>query len=345
MLSKSFRQLVKGRIREFWREPSASFFVILVPLMWMFIFGFAFSGDQKKIYGVAVTQTTARFNSGIAALGYDKNLKVFKTDSIAAEKLMKRGRAVLELVEEVDHYTIRYDRTNPDAVNARVLVMNTIEKSAGRKDLVHFDEVQISQPGSRYIDFFIPGLLALSIMTSSLFGTGMTIVAFRRNKLFKRYCATPINTIELILSFIVGRLFILLIEFTVILMAGHFIFDFSISGNFFTFLGISLLGAASFTAISILSGAKLDNVGTYNGIVNLMTLPMMILSGVFFSRSNFPEWLDQWLDYLPLSPLVESLRRVALEGATLPDLTMPVIIMAVYAIVAVLATKPIFRWY
>ncbi|MBP9707251.1 MAG: ABC transporter permease [Oligoflexales bacterium] len=358
MFSPSFREMVKGRLREFWREPSASFFVILVPLMWMLIFGVAFSGGDKVNYGIGLisetqSDTPSSENWHMGAdwdqlrdqLAKDNRFRVYKGDRSEIDALFKRGRVIAAVKEGNRKYEIVVDPANPESNAAKILLNDVIQQMAGRQDRLLVTEELRELPGTRYIDFFIPGLLALSIMTSSLFGTGMTIVAFRRNKLFKRFSASPVNTFELILSFIVGRLFILAVEFGVIIAAGYLFFGFRISGDFLSFVSFAVLGACCFTALGILFGARLDNVGAYNGIVNLLTLPLMIVSGVFFSRSKFPEWLDGYLDYLPLSPLVDGLRRIALEGATMADLSGQLLVLTIYTVLAVIITKPLFRWY
>jgi ABC-type multidrug transport system permease subunit len=182
-------------------------------------------------------------------------------------------------------------------------------------------------------------------MTTSLFGTGHTIVANRRENLLKRYMATPMQPFSYILSHIVGRGFILVVEIASVLGAAWLMYRFVPAGSMMNVVLVSALGAAAFTAIAMLFGARSSSLALVSGMINLATLPMMIVAGVWFSRSNFPDWISSSARFLPLTPLVDGLRRVALEGANLADISFEITVLGVYAIVAAVAAKLIFRWY
>src|SRR5262249_46379769 len=156
----------------------------------------------------------------------------------------------------------------------------------------------------RYIDFLIPGLLGFSIMTSSLFGIGIVIVASRRENLLKRYLATPLKPHQYVLSHIVGRGFVLAVGLVAILLRGWLMFGFHVAGNLLTFIGFAALGAAAFTAIAVLCGSRTTSAAVMNGMTNLISLPMMIVAGVWFSRANFPDFLANAARFLPLTALV-----------------------------------------
>ena len=199
--------------------------------------------------------------------------------------------------------------------------------------------------GSRYIDFLVPGLLAFSLLTTSLYGTGMCIVSNRRENLLKRYQATPMRSHEYILSHIIGRYLIMSIEIITVLATAVLCFDFSIAGNLFDFFILALLGASCFTALAVLCSSRIANSATYNGLVNLLILPMVFLGGIWFPSSHFPNWIQSISELLPLTALSEGLRSIALEGTSLIYVWPQIIILLSYLALFFLLSKLRFRWF
>lgn len=349
MIRQGLIEQVKCRFREFIREPSAFFWVVLMPLLWMVGLGFAFSDPKPEVYGIGVPEQVKVQNGLVAkalpALEGNKQirLKVASEDQLLA--LFQRGDIVLVVTEHGNGVVYRFDPVNPEAVRARNFVDNYIQRAAGRSDPIASSEEAVKAVGGRYVDFLIPGLLGLSIMTSSLFGVGMTIVSNRRENLLKRYCATPMRTYEYIVSHIVGRLMVLVVEFSFVLLAGIVIFRFKVFGSIGTYFLLSVFGASAFTALALLCASRTKSMSTVSGLTNLISLPMMMLSGVFFSKNNFPEWLKGAVNLLPLTALNDALRKVALEGqglnAVIPELT----VLLVVTVLGVLAARVSFRWY
>lgn len=346
--SSSMMELIKGRWREFCREPSALFFVVFMPILWMAILGFAFSKSGPESYGVgwsgaaALAPATAPLK---AAMETDPRVRLKTGSDDELETWLKRGDILIVVRPTPTGAHLLFDPANRDSQRARAVVQDLVQRAAGRIDIATIDDEQISIAGTRYIDFLVPGLIALSIMTSSLFGTGMTIVSNRRENLLKRYLATPMRAGEYIVSHIVGRGFVLAIELVTILLASLLMFHFKSAGNLGTLVVFAALGAAAFTALALLCGSRTANMATMNGMTNLISLPMMILSGVWFSRGNFPGWIAEPARFLPLTPLVDGLRRIALEGATLVDVSFEVAVLAAYLIVCTIAAKTLFKWY
>jgi ABC-2 type transport system permease protein len=197
----------------------------------------------------------------------------------------------------------------------------------------------------RYVDFLIPGLLAVSILSTSVWGVGMTIVSNRKENVLKRLLATPMHAYQYILSHVIGRSAILLLEVGSQLLAGFLIFRFTVTGSLITYLLFALLGASTLTAFGIMLGSRTANTGAINGIANLVALPMMALSGAWFNRSHLPEWLAKGVKYLPLSPLVDGLRKIALEGAGFQDLAFEAGLLGLYFVVFSAVAVKAFKWY
>ena len=348
MLSNSFIEQVKFRWREFRREPSAFYWVVFMPIVWMLALGFAFSEPKPEVYGVG---WPADINKSDLAtkiepiLENNKSINLYKTVEENLPTLNQRGHTSINLLVKGNELNFSFDRANPTAQRAKLFVNDTIERSLGRKDVLRTTDSYIKTHGLRYVDFLIPGLLGLSIMTSSLFGVGMTIVSNRKESLLKRYLATPMKPYEYITSHIVGRYITLLAEFVSVMLTGYLVFQFNVAGSFVSFSLIAMLGAASFTAIALLCASRTRSIPVVAGFTNLITLASMMLSGVFFSVNNLPTWLANISAFLPLTALNNSLRKVALEGLSISELGFEMSVMAVYLIISTLLTVKVFKWY
>lgn len=344
MISKSLMEMIKGRWREFVREPSAFFFVISMPVLWMVVLGLAFSKEGHEVYSVGVLQNNMD-SQIVEVLQENETIKVTVGDEKVLKPQLTLGK--LNIMLGFDQNGIQYylDPANPMAKRAKSIVNDIIQTSKGRTDPVFNSEMKMTSVGNRYIDFLIPGLLALSIMTTSLFGTGMTIVLHRRDNLLKRYLTTPMKAYEYLVSHIIGRYFMLFVEFSVIYVSALLMFGFQIRGSFLAYLVFAILGTTSFAALSVWFGARTNNTAAYNGRVNLLVLPMMMLSGIWFSRSGFPDWLSSIIDYVPLAALVDGLRKIALEGAGLTDVGFQIAVLSGYTLLGIVAAKMRFKWY
>jgi ABC-type multidrug transport system permease subunit len=173
----------------------------------------------------------------------------------------------------------------------------------------------------------------------------MTIVSNRKENLLKRYLATPMRSYEFIVSHIFGRLIILAAEFSAVMIAGYLIFHFKLYGNFFHFVLFSIQGAAAFTALALLCASRTRSVPMISGLTNLISLPMMMLSGVFFSKNNFPDWLREATAYLPLTALNDGLRKIALEGLPLSALGPEIAVLGLYTLISAALAQRLFKWF
>ncbi len=343
-------ELTKGRWREFRREPSAFFFVIFMPILWMAILGFAFSNPARETYDVGWMKSATGFHgTTLEALKKNPRVRVMEGEDEELTAAMTRGQIQLIVAysaavpQGVTEYI--YDPANRESLHARDFIDDYLQRAAGRNDPLPTSDEKIDIPGTRYIDFLVPGLIALSIMTSSLFGTGMLIVSNRRENLLKRYLATPMRPMHYIVSHIFGRCFILAVEVTTILLAAYAMFRFVPAGGLGILVAFALLGAAAFTALALLCASRTANPATMNGLTNLVSIPMMLVAGVWFSRGNFPEWIAGPARYLPLTALVDGLRRIALEGATFAQLGQETAVLAAYLLLGAIAATKSFKWY
>jgi ABC-2 type transport system permease protein len=349
MLSRSLVEQVKCRWREFRREPSAFFWVMFMPVLFMVGLGFAFSTPHPETYGVGYVRSLDGgewLESMESALAADPQIKLRRAPLSELQRLVMRGEVAVILKIPASHEVVyEFDATNPEAVRAQRHLDDTLQRASGRQDPVKTGIASVRVEGGRYVDFLIPGLLGLSIMTSSLFGVGMTIVSNRKENVLKRYLATPLRAYEYIISHLCGRLIVLAAEFLAVMVTAWLIFRFQVYGSWLALVVFTVLGAGAFTSIALLCAARTKSIPMISGLTNLISLPMMMLSGVFFSKNNFPDWLRRAVDFLPLTALNDGLRKIALEGLSLHSLSFESAVLSAYLIIPALITARLFKWF
>ncbi|MBL8977329.1 MAG: ABC transporter permease, partial [Gemmatimonadetes bacterium] len=217
-------------------------------------------------------------------------------------------------------------------------------RAAGRRDPAPVREEIVRERGSRYIDFLLPGLVALNLMGSGVWGTGFSIVDARRRKLLKRLLATPMSRAEYLASFPLAQLLLLVVEVGTILAFGVLAFDVPVRGSLVALGIVCGFGSLTFGALGLLAAARPTTIEGASGLMNLMLMPMWVLSGVFFSSARFPELVQPVIKALQLTALVDALRLIMLEGASLAGVTGQLAVMAAWLVVGFFVALRIFRW-
>jgi ABC-type multidrug transport system permease subunit len=335
-------QLTLVRFREFIREPEAVFWTFIFPILLAAGLGIAFRqrGPDKISIGVIGTSSVSD------ALRKDSTLIVKTLDDSTGARALRTGKIALLVVPTSKPDTVRYvyDRGRSDAMTARVVVDRAVQMAAGRADPVRATDTYITEKGSRYIDFLIPGLLGMNLMGSSIWGLGFAIVTARSKKLLKRLMATPMSRVQYLFSFLASRLVFLILEVVTLLGFGNLAFGVPLRGSLGTLLLICFLGALSFGGLGLLSASRARTTEAVSGIMNFIMLPMWIFSGVFFSSDNFPGMVQPFIKLLPLTALNDALRANMLEGASLASVSPQLLIILTWGVVTFLAALKLFRW-
>ncbi len=335
-------QLTFVRFREFIREPEAVFWTFLFPILLAAGLGLAFRSRPAEVVRVAVLSGA---ESAATALGADERVNVVAMDDSAAATALRTGKVALVVAPgDAGGVVYRYDDARPDARAARSVVDDVIQRSAGRSDPVRVEETVVREPGARYIDFVIPGLLGMNLMGSGVWGIGFGIVDARKKKLLKRLVATPMSRAQFLLSFMFMRLLLLAIEVGTIVGFGHWVFGVPVRGSLVTLAGVCVLSALSFGALGLLIASRVRTMEGASGLMNLVMLPMWVFSGVFFSSSNFPDSMQPFVQALPLTAVIDSLRAILLEGAGWAALGGEMAIITVWLFASFLLALRLFRW-
>ncbi len=337
-----FWQLLLMRLRTFTREPSATFWVFGFPLLMSVALGLAFRNQVGTRLSVAVTDGPDRA-AVVAAVGASEGLSPTEMTLEEAREALRRGKVALVVVPGPTPRLL-LDPTQPDARSARLLAVDALQRAAGRSDPFPLAEEQVTVPGTRYIDFLVPGLLGFGLMSSSIWGIGWAIVQMRMGKLLRRLAATPMRKLDFLLAFATARLLLALLEVLFFLGFARLIFDVRVAGNPVTFVVWGLLGALTFGGLSALVASRAQSSETASGLMNLVTLPMTVVSGVFFSSSHFPGWLQPVLRALPLTALIDGLRAISIDGAGVPALVLPAGVLLVWGAGSFALALRLFRW-
>lgn len=336
------RELVLCRFREFAREPEVVFWVFGFPLLLAIGLGIAFRNQpQEKIFVGVIEDPAAA--ATVERLQANPAIHVEIVSPEAASKALRMGRLslVLALGHSVEY---RYDPTRPDSLLARSQVDAALQKAAGRQDPIAVSEKQVTEPGARYIDFLIPGLLGMNLMGGGMWGIGFVIVDMRSKKLLKRIIATPMRKSDFMLAMFTSRMAFMLVEVVILLIFGWLAFGMIIRGSWASIVAVAFVGCMSFAGIGLLVSSRAQKIETVSGLMNLVMLPMYVLSGVFFSAERFPQTVQPLIQALPLTALNNALRAVILEGSYLSSQAGALAIMATWGIVGYLLAIRWFRW-
>jgi ABC-2 type transport system permease protein len=335
----SLFQLTSTRFRLFLREPEAIFWVFIFPILLAVGLGIAFRNRPADVLPVGAT--SAQLTQALAA---DTGLNAATMDESAGTHALAIGTIDLLAIQGTQGVVYKYDSTNPDARAARLLAERAIQTAAGRRDAVASQNEFVHETGARYIDFVVPGLLGMNLMGSAIWGMGFAIVEARQKKLLKRMVASPMPRWQYMASFILSRLVMLVIEVVVFVGFARLAFGVPIRGSLLDLGIICLITSLAFSALGLLVASRAKTMEAASGLMNLVMLPMWILSGVFFSATRFPAVIQPLVRALPLTAAIDALRSNMLQGIGLNHLMMPVSILLAWLVVPFAVTVKIFRW-
>jgi len=342
----AIRELVLTRWRTFYREPGTMFWTLGLPIALSIALGLAFRNQKPEPVPAAVEAgPRAEHVREILAKSSDVSISVLPPD--AANLALRTGKIHLVVVPPAapgGTVTYRFDPTRPDSRLARTLVDDALQRGEGRPDMVITTSQHVTEPGSRYIDFLIPGLVGMGVMSSGLWGIGFALAEMRTRKLLKRLVATPMRKSDFMLSFLLVRAGLLTIELPPLLVFAYVAFKVGVNGSIVTLTFIALLGAMLFAGMGLLFASRSDNPQIVSGLINVATFPMYLCSGVFFSTARFPEWTQPIIKLLPLTALIDGLRAVMIDGTSIVHLAGPITVLCVWGVICFAAAMKLFRW-
>lgn len=370
-------QLILARLIEFWRKPEAIFWVYGFPLMMAVGLGIAFRNrpapvttvdiQNTPVAGViadALRATEAPAKSTVASADPRSSasaperprFEVHLVDADEGRKRLRRAKTQILIVPQAEsaeqatslartRFNYVYDPTRPESVLARRIVDDVLQRAAGRKDPIAVGESLVSEPGGRYIDFLIPGLMGASLLGGGLWGIGFVTVDMRVRNLLKRFITTPMKKSDFLLGMMISRFLFMVTEVLLLLAFSWLVFGVGIAGSPALVFALVVLGAVTFAGVGLLVASRAKTLETASGLMNLVMLPMWMLSGIFFSPDRFPAVVQPLIQLLPLTPLIAALREVMIEGTGLVGVLPEIGILVAWSIVSFALALRLFRWF
>jgi len=341
-------QLVISQFKLFFREPGVVFWSFGFPVVMAWILGIAFANKGEILRNVAiVTENPAVVSalpkwlheksgtvdnqlSGEAELEWKVGMNAgdqarFRFRAMSEEEAvlaLKRGQISLWIEGSPEtNLSYRFDPDNADARLTYLLLETTFREKISSE--IKAEIRPLTMVGIRYVDFLIPGLMAMSIMNACLWGIGWNLIELRIKKLLRRIVATPLRKSIFLISHGLNRMILSAAEMLLLYIFAYFYFDIRIQGSLLALALVFLSGYCAFAGIAILISSRVQNTQSGNGMINIVTMPMFILSGIFFSYHNFPDWLIPYVEVLPLTMLTNSLRGIITEGIGLAQVIQP----------------------
>jgi ABC-2 type transport system permease protein len=338
-------ELTATRIREFLREKEAVFWVFVFPVLMTFALGIAFRNTAPDKTPVAIETTIDAKATDVAQLlsGSPDITAAVMTPSEAAQAL-RSGKVSIVVRPENDAFEYRFDPTRPESRTARLLVDDVLQRGKGRADVLKTAEERVTEPGARYVDFLVPGLIGMNMMGSGLWGLGFTVVIARSRKILKRFAATPMRRSHYLFSFMLSRLVFLVLEVAAVIVFASLAFGFTVRGSWLSLALVTVLGGFTFSGIGMLVAARPTTIEGVSGLMNFIMLPMWLLSGTFFSSERFPQVLQPFIKALPLTALNNVLRAVMNEGAALSSNWIPIAVLLAWCLTSFVVALKIFKW-
>jgi ABC-type multidrug transport system permease subunit len=333
-------ELTLVRFREFVREPDALFWAFLFPILLAAGLGLAFRNRAPDPIRVAAATPALE-----SAMRREPLLDVQRLSPAVAKESLRLGKVALAAEPTANGGVLyRYDPANPDGRTAALLTDRAIQRAAGRTDPVAATRAAATEPGSRYIDYVLPGIVGMNMLGGAVWGVGYPIVDTRRRKLMKRLLTTPMPRHYYLLSFLISGLIRLGVEVVVLLVFGARVFAMPLRGSLLELGGICLVSVLSFGSLGLLIVSRVQSLEAANGLMNFCIMPMWILSGVFFSAQRFPDALQPLIQALPLTASIEALRANILQGAGLGQLRPQLTVLAAWVAVCFPLALKMFRW-
>jgi ABC-2 type transport system permease protein len=339
-------ELTLTRIREFLREREAVFWVFVFPVLMTFALGIAFrnTAPDKTLIAIEGSSADTQVSEVMNVLSRSPEIGARVMSPNEAAQALRSGKVSLVITPANGSVEYRFDPTRPESRAARLQVDDVLQRGKGRADVVQVGEEKVTEPGARYVDFLVPGLIGMNLMGSGLWGLGFTVVMARARKLLKRFAATPMRRSHYLLSFMLSRLIFLVLEVAAVIIFAWLAFGFTVRGSWVSVVLMTILGGFTFSGIGLLVAARPRTIEGVSGLMNFIMLPMWLLSGTFFSSERFPQVLQPFIKALPLTALNDVLRALMNEGASLSSNWLPISILLFWCVASFVVALKIFRW-
>lgn len=366
-----FSRLLISHTKEILREPAVLFWGIIFPILMAWGLGLAFTSrhdvtryvgfltlsENQEVTAFSISDkiTLSRKENAKEGLYYEYKYKNPKQGDFTVRFLpctwekanlyLKKGKISLILEKKEGETKFHFDPANPEAQLLNLQLAGVLEKGETYFKESEKHAAMLTVPGTRYIDFLVPGLLGMGIMMSCMWGISYGIIEKRSKKLLRRMVATPMKKPYFVGTLLVARIAMNLVEGLLLIGFSYYFFGITIQGNIGALLLLFLAGNMAFSGLSVLIASRTSNPEIGTGLINAIVTPMMILSGVFFGYQNFPNWAVEVIKLLPLTMLNDGVRAIFNEGAGFHDIIVPALILLVEGTITFFIGLKLYKWY
>ena len=348
------------------REPDVLFWGILFPVLISIGLGLAFTqASESKFHIMIVEENQTELDSllniyAVRSLKNEKETFTWKiedkiigntefnftrSDWKSAIVSLKRGESELIVADSVGEIRYHFDPLNSQAQLAYMKLSALIKSPASTVNAGENQINPLTLKGVRYIDFLVPGILSMGVMSSIMWGISYTIIERRSQKLLRRMVATPMRKSNFLISFMLVRILMNTVEALILLFFAWLLFGIHIQGNIGALVVLFLAGNIAFTGLAVLISTRTAKTEVGTGWINAVQMPMMILSGIFFSYHHFPEWSIGAIKLLPLTALTDGIRSIFNEGAGWMEILTPSIALSGFGIICFVVGLRLFKWF
>ena len=364
---KSLKSVFTANYKMFVRDRAALFFSFIFPIMFILIFGWAFSDPGIETFEIGLVvndgsdQSAAFIEEGLnhVIIDEDEVLDVEQMEAEFAMSELKDGSidAVIVIPENMDSdvnareetsLELHYDPSQTYKQQMLIPILNEVINQVDRgmqssPRIIGMEEHSIQSKELRYIDYLVPGILGMSLMFTGIFG-GVPVIQQRQAGIIRRLGCTPLRRSMLVFGELSFRMIIVILTAFIIIVVGRLIFDVQMVGNWFFLCGIVILGTLVFSCIGYLIAAFVKTEEGAIPIINAITFPMMFLSGTFFEVSNMPDFIDPLVKMMPLTYVSDALRQIMVDGIPQHSMTVDIAVMAGWTVVCLAVIIRFFRW-
>ena len=328
---KKFVSLLHARNMEFIRDRGTLIWNIAFPVLLVFGFAFAFSGGSQSLFTVG---TLGEVPEGFTvARGGAADLVAYDDLDEAVGKVRRHQLDMLIDFRAGEYYV------NEGAPNGTI-VEQLFLAGAGAE----FAKQPVTGDPIRFVDWFVPGVIGMNMMFSGIFGVGFVIVRYRKNGFLKRLKATPVSSFEFVSSQVASRFIIVLLSSTLVFVATNLVLNFLMLGSYLTLLLVTMLGVMCMISFGLIFSSRIKSEELAGGLINVVTLPMLLLSGVFFSLEATPQVVQSISNVMPLKHFVDGARSIMLDGATIVDVLPNILVLGGFTVAFLIIASLLFRW-
>lgn len=334
-------QLILTELRQFWREPGTLFWTFVFPLGLAGALGLGLNHRPKPTYVVGFSTKQKPFFLFSEQPNASRIIFKAMNRDAALHALQKGEVLIFAETDSSGKLTFSFDPANSEAQQAFLILENSMLKQQHKTS---WQVAPLTTQGYRYIDFFIPGLLAMSIMNSCLWGIGWALVEYRMKKLLRRMAASPMRKSDFLLAQMITRFILLVLELGLLIAFAYGVFQVKLQGSWFAFVWLTIAGTWAFSGMAFLMSSRTAKTTIANGLINAITLPMTLVSGIFFQYQGFPEPLVAVIKWLPLTLLADNLRGIFNEGYQMSHILLPSGVLFGMGSLLFVCAMRIYKW-